>query len=250
VKAAMLFFHLSHNITSLTIWTHPHENLPLLPSKSCLRFIYPIMNEQFTERKRTFFDQWAPNYDFVLVSAFYQALHRRLLDYLTLPEQAQVLDLGCGTGKLLDRLADRFPDLQGIGVDLSPAMLRQARLANRHHPRLIFVRGNAEDLPCGVSQFDAVFNTISFLHYEHPDRVLGEVSRVLKPDGKFYLVDYVPRNQEPSRKVSLTPGGARFYSPGERAKLGIAADLTCLAHHNLLGGVILTIFAKSNPVLS
>jgi ubiquinone/menaquinone biosynthesis C-methylase UbiE len=204
------------------------------------------MTDRFTQEKQTFFDKWAPNYDFVLVSPFYQALHRRLLEYLALPERSQVLDLGCGTGKLLDRLADRFPDLQGIGVDLSRQMLRQARIANRHHRRLIFVGGNAVDLPCGIEQFDAVFNTISFLHYQQPDRVLAEVRRVLKPGGKFYLVDYVPRNRDRVQEVPLTPGGARFYSREQREELGLTADLTCLAHHNLLGRVLLTIFEKSD----
>jgi ubiquinone/menaquinone biosynthesis C-methylase UbiE len=203
-----------------------------------------VLTEQFTHQKQTFFDKWAPNYDFVLVSVFYQSLHRRLLDYLTLPERAQVLDLGCGTGKLLDRLADRFPDLQGMGIDLSPEMLRQARQSNRHHPRLIYVRGNAEDLPCGAEQFDAVFNTISFLHYQHPDRVFAEVSRVLKPGGKFYLVDYVPQTSETIQQVPLTPGGAKFYSREQRAKLGNSVGLTCVSHHNLLGRVLLTIFEK------
>lgn len=200
------------------------------------------MTEEFTSQKQNFFNSWAPNYDFVFVSVFYQALHRRLLDYLGLPDRSQVLDLGCGTGKLLDRLANHFPDLQGIGVDLSPEMLRQARLANRHRPRLIFVRGNAEDLPCGAGQFDAVFNTISFLHYQHPDRVFAEISRVLKPGGKFYLVDYIPRSISLTQEVSLTPGGARFYSPERRAELGQQAGLTCLEHHSLLDRVYLTIF--------
>lgn len=202
------------------------------------------MTDEFTSQKQIFFNNWAPTYDFVFVSVFYQALHQRLLDYVTLPNRSQVLDLGCGTGKLLDRLATNFADLQGIGVDLSPQMLRQARLANRHHPRLIFVSGNAEDLPCGAGQFDAVFNTISFLHYQHPDRVLAEVGRVLKPGGKFYLVDYIPRCGTRSPQVPLTPGGARFYRLERRAQLGTEAGLTCLAHHSLLGAVFLTIFQK------
>jgi ubiquinone/menaquinone biosynthesis C-methylase UbiE len=204
------------------------------------------MTADFTSKKQTFFNNWAPNYDFVFVSVFYQALHRRLLDYVTLPDRSQVLDLGCGTGKLLDRLATHFPDLQGIGVDLSPEMLRQARLANRHHPRLIFANGNAEDLPCGAAQFDAVFNTISFLHYQHPDRVFSEVSRVLKPGGKFYLIDSIPPLTDRSQSVPLTPGGARFYSPVRRAELGLEAGLTCLGHHSLFDRIYLTILSKQN----
>ncbi|MFN7662023.1 MAG: class I SAM-dependent methyltransferase, partial [Dolichospermum sp.] len=74
---------------------------------------------------------------------------------------ANVLDLGCGTGRLLDRLANQFPEITGTGLDLSPQMLRVARQNNRHRPRLIYLEGNAENLPFAEGQFNAVFNTIS-----------------------------------------------------------------------------------------
>lgn len=147
------------------------------------------MTEQFFDKKITFFDRWAPNYDFLGTTIFYQSIHQRLLSYTTLPNSCQVLDLGCGTGRLLNRLAAKFPDLKGIGVDLSPQMLNVARQNNQYHPRLIYTSGNAESLPFADNQFDAVFNTISFLHYRDPQQVFSEVSRILKPQGQFYLAD-------------------------------------------------------------
>lgn len=96
------------------------------------------MTTDLFSQKKTFFDRWAPNYDFLLTTIFYQSVHRRLLSYVSLPEGAKILDLGCGTGRLLERLASQFPDLTGIGLDLSPEMLRQAREKNQHHPRLIY----------------------------------------------------------------------------------------------------------------
>ena len=63
--------------------------------------------------KQIFFDRWAPSYDWLFPSVVYQAIHQRLLEYIDLPASANVLDLGCGTGKLLHRLAVNFPTLQG-----------------------------------------------------------------------------------------------------------------------------------------
>jgi len=197
------------------------------------------------QRKERLFDRWAPNYDILLTTVFYQALHKRLLEYLELPEKANVLDLGCGTGKLLNRLAGEFPGLFGTGVDLSPKMLREARASKKYPKQLIFVKGNAEALPFVDGQFDAVFNTISFLHYPNPQQVFAEVSRVLASGGRFYLVDYVRADGVlPLNYFRFFGGGINFYSPEKRAEMGNNVDLECSGHYYLLGPVLLTIFTK------
>jgi ubiquinone/menaquinone biosynthesis C-methylase UbiE len=202
----------------------------------------------FLSNKKQLFDRWASSYDTLFPSVIYQAIHKRLLSKVDLPNRPNVLDLGCGTGRLLERLATEFPDLRATGLDLSPQMLRVARQKNRHHPRLIYVEGKAESLPFADGQFDAVFNTISFLHYSEPKQVLSEVARVIAPGGKFYLVDITSKSQVASELVAASPARIRFYSPETREALGSDAGLVCLSHHYLLGPVLLTIFAK--PQLS
>jgi ubiquinone/menaquinone biosynthesis C-methylase UbiE len=201
------------------------------------------MTENFFLHKKQLFDCWASTYDWLFPSVFYQAIHKRLLEYVDLPPRANVLDLGCGTGRLLNRLAKTFPDLHGMGVDLSSQMLQVARRNNCYHPRLIFVEGKAESLFFAQEQFDAVFSTISFLHYPEPKQVFAEVTRVLKVGGKFYLVDFsVPHQEE--LQIKHIVGGIRLYSPNQRQFLGSCCGLKCVAHHNLLGPVLLTIFTK------
>lgn len=195
-------------------------------------------------KKEQLFDSWAPFYDILFPSVFYQAIHKRLMEYVELPARASLLDLGCGTGRLLDRLATQFPDLSGTGLDLSAEMLRIARLQNRHRPRLIYVQGNAESLPFANGQFDAIFNTLSFLHYPEPERVFSEVSRVLRPGGRFYLVDLTFRKYTDTQAVAVFPGEIRLYSAAAREHLGKLVGMDCLGHHYLLGAVLLTIFHK------
>jgi ubiquinone/menaquinone biosynthesis C-methylase UbiE len=202
------------------------------------------MNNEFLKQKKLIFDLWASSYDWLLPSVFYQAVHQRLLEYVDLSAQANVLDLGCGTGRLLERLATKFPELRGTGLDLSPKMLQVARLSNRHHPRLIFIEGKAEALPFGDGQFDAVFNSISFLHYLEPKQVLQEVARVLTPGGRFYLVDITTTKEQESQTFSISRQTIKFYSPQQREILGATAGLVCLHHYYLLGPVLLTVFAK------
>jgi ubiquinone/menaquinone biosynthesis C-methylase UbiE len=201
------------------------------------------MISNFLSDKKQLFDRWASSYDWLFPSVFYQAIHKRLLSKVDLPPQANVLDLGCGTGRLLQRLADEFPDIRGTGLDFSPQMLRVARQKNSHHPRLIYVEGKAESLPFAEGQFNAVFNTISFLHYSQPKQVLSEVARVLTPGGRFYLVD-ITTSKTASELAAASPAKIRFYSRESREALASTAGLLSISHHYLLGPVLLTIFAK------
>ncbi|QEI40981.1 Phthiotriol/phenolphthiotriol dimycocerosates methyltransferase [Dolichospermum sp. UHCC 0315A] len=202
------------------------------------------MISNFVNNKKELFDRWANSYDWAFPSFIYQAIHKRLLTKVELSPNANVLDLGCGTGRLLNRLATQFPEITATGLDLSPQMLRIARQNNRHRPRLIYLEGNAEHLPFAEGQFDAVFNTISFLHYPQPEQVLNEVARVLSPGGKFYLVDITFNNSSPCQITPHSPTGIRFYSKKQREEMGNNAGLTCVGHYDLLGFVLLTVFQK------
>ncbi|MDE5080993.1 MAG: class I SAM-dependent methyltransferase [Trichodesmium sp. St18_bin1] len=197
-----------------------------------------------TSVKQIFFDRWAPSYDWLFPSVVYQAIHKRLLEYVDLPNSANVLDLGCGTGKLLHRLAVNFPTLQGNGLDLSPEMMSQANSRNFYPQRLKFLLGNAEEMPFENDEFDAVFNTISFLHYPHPQQVFNEVNRVLHHGGYFYLVDSYFKWQDEFQYLSISPGGLKLYSPTAREKFAQEAGLSLQANYYLLGAVLLTIFTK------
>jgi ubiquinone/menaquinone biosynthesis C-methylase UbiE len=202
------------------------------------------MNTSFFAGKQNFFNCWAPYYDILFTTPFYQAVHKRMLSYADFPADGHVLDLGCGTGKLLKRLGKLYPQLTGIGLDLSPEMIAQAKAKNIYSDRLNFTLGNAEEQPFDDNTFDAVFNTISFLHYPNPEKVLAEVQRVLKSGGKFYLADYGKGEFLPMRTIPFSPGGLHFYSRAERTQMGNQVGLELIAHHYLMFGVLLTIWQK------
>ncbi|MFO5494278.1 MAG: class I SAM-dependent methyltransferase [Cuspidothrix sp.] len=202
------------------------------------------MINKFINNKKELFDRWANSYDWTFPSFIYQAIHKRLLSQVELSPNANVLDLGCGTGRLLDRLATQFPEIRATGLDLSSQMLRVARQNNHHRPRLIYIEGNAENLPFAEGQFDAVFNTISFLHYPQPEQVLKEVARVLSPGGRFYLVDITFNNLSSCQITPHSPTGIRFYSQKQREEMGNNAGLNCVGHYYLLGFVLLTVFER------
>ena len=206
------------------------------------------MTNHFYQQKENLFNLWASYYDCLLTTVFYQAIHRRLLEYVELKENAAILDLGCGTGQLMSRLAAQFTTMRATGLDLSPSMLSEAKVKNKFGERLTFINGQADSLLFAEQQFDAVFCTMSFLHYPDPQTVFDQVSRVLTPGGRFYLADVNGGENNFSTFIPFV-GEMRFYNRQQREQLGIEAGLSPVSHHHLLPSILLTIFSRTTEEL-
>ena len=93
----------------------------------------------------------------------------------------KVLDLGCGDGRGLDVIRALAPtaDYTGCDIEVSPEVASRTREDGR------FVSYNGTDLPFADDSFDIVYSRQVFEHVRHPDRVVAEIARVLKPGGIF-----------------------------------------------------------------
>lgn len=103
-------------------------------------------------------------------------------------EVKRVLDVGCGAGQELLPFVTEKGAL-GFGMDIAPTVGRVGReMYAAHAPsaRVNFLRGTAEDLPFPSGSFDVVICRLA-LPYTHNERAFAEVSRVLRPDGKYLL---------------------------------------------------------------
>jgi ubiquinone/menaquinone biosynthesis C-methylase UbiE len=110
-----------------------------------------------------------------------------------------VLEVGCGTGLVLERVARVARRAEG--VDLSPGMLEHARL------RGLSVReGDATAIPCPDASFDVVYAFKVLAHIPDVDRAIAEMFRVVRPGGHVLVEVY---NRHSLRFVSRALAGAR-----------------------------------------
>lgn len=100
----------------------------------------------------------------------------------------ELLDVGCGTGPLIELLLKEFPDRNYTGIDLTPRMIEVAQEKKLAHTK--FLIGDSEHLPFADNTFDAIICTNSFHHYPNPQAFMKEAARVLQDGGKLVLRDY------------------------------------------------------------
>jgi ArsR family transcriptional regulator len=110
-----------------------------------------------------------------------------LLDLLD--EDVIVGDLGCGTGHVTEALAPCVGRV--IAVDESGPMLSAARERLKKRPNIEFRPGTVEDLPIEDEELDVAVLFLVAHFITDPAALMHEVQRVLKPGGKFLLVDFI-----------------------------------------------------------
>lgn len=109
-----------------------------------------------------------------------------------------LLDVGCGTGNLGERLPEwNVRPERYVGVDASEPMLRQGRQKAAASPfPWSLVAAEAERLPFAAASFDNAVSASSLHFWEDPAAGLAEVRRVLRPRGRFLLLDW--RGDDPA----------------------------------------------------
>ena len=147
------------------------------------------MNHDLKRRAHAEFSGWAETYDHHWLNRFlFEPAHAMLLKEIRSLPSGRVLDVGCGTGELAGRLADRGWEV--VGLDLCESMVRRAQYKlNGNAAGVRLTVADSECLPFNGGAFDLVTCANSFHHYPHQEVVIRELYRVLKPGGRLLLLD-------------------------------------------------------------
>lgn len=150
------------------------------------------------ERKRhtlQFFDHIAPRWDLFkgeIIGDF--DLNRAIFQDVG-TTYAVGVDLGCGTGDLLDLMRGHAEKV--IGVDSSPRMLEEARKRFKDRGEAMEIRlGEIEHLPLSDGEADFAVISLVLQYLTRPEAAIAEVSRILKKGGRFILADFEKHDQE------------------------------------------------------
>jgi len=164
-----------------------------------------IKDMDFGKKASAYDESWG-----TISSRFY----RLLLGQMELKPGAKVLDVGCGTGALLRRIADACPII-GFGIDMSENMIEEAK---RKCPEMDMQISRCEETQFEDNTFDVVTTCMAYHHFSDRAGFAKEAARILKPGGCLYIVD--PRFPFIIRKVMnaffkmIRVAGA-FFTPEE-----------------------------------
>mmetsp|Transcript_13843 Transcript_13843/g.39386 ORF Transcript_13843/g.39386 Transcript_13843/m.39386 type:complete len:272 (+) Transcript_13843:157-972(+) len=117
------------------------------------------------------------------------------LDEFELPENARVLDVGCGIGGSMFALRRRFPTVTVLGVDLSKNMIDLAHQRLDENPDvadgLEFLLGDIFTVDLPLASFDLVYSRDCFLHVHDKEGLAKRLATLTKPGGRIFWTDYV-----------------------------------------------------------
>ena len=145
--------------------------------------------KDYIEESRKHFNGQAKEYD-ENTSAYFSGPAKisceDIRSYLEKIEFSNLLDIGCGTGWLIQNLQKEH-ESKYYGIDISENMLEKAK--EKKIPNSDFMLGKSDKLPYDDETFDIVTCVQSFHHYPDSDKAMKEAYRVLKKDGLYILSD-------------------------------------------------------------
>lgn len=145
---------------------------------------------------RAVFDEWAAEGRDEGMAEAHGPVARRVLDRLDLPPDGRFLDIGCGNGYAVRRVADRLPRGAAVGIDASPEMIRRARELSGGLGNVRFELATFPDHELSRGAFDAIFSMEVFYYFSDVGAALEETLRLLEPGGEFAcVVDYYEENE-------------------------------------------------------
>ncbi|WP_103070062.1 class I SAM-dependent methyltransferase [Aquimarina sediminis] len=112
------------------------------------------------------------------------------IDALDIKTNDHILEIGMGNGFFVKDIFDVNHNIKYKGCDYSDEMVTRSKKLNERwvkNGKADFLLSNADKLPFKDSEFDTVFTINTIYFWDNPERILNEIRRVLKPDGKIVI---------------------------------------------------------------
>ncbi len=193
--------------------------------------IVPFQNSRLTKKQQvaTMFDNIAFRYDFLnrfLTAGVDVWWRKKMILSLQNIHPQIVLDVATGTGDVALLTYKLLQPKQIIGVDISEGMLELGRekvAKNKLQNSIQLANADSENLPFANDYFDAITVAFGVRNFEHLEKGLIEMLRVLKPGGKLAVLEFSqPKNRLFKAFCNfynniIVPGAGRFFAKNKDA---------------------------------
>jgi SAM-dependent methyltransferase len=153
----------------------------------------------------------------MIVAEFMNKIHSTLstwgLRYAKIEPEYVILDVGCGGGKNISRLAKKANGGKVYGLDYSPDMVEFSKGENRkliEQGKVEVVEGSVENMKFPDNSFDLVTAVETYYFWRNIPKAILEIKRVLKPTGKLLIIsemiidgDYEVKNADMIKKAHV-----------------------------------------------
>jgi len=206
-----------------------HQQPYLCPQMS--KTVTPYTDQQGTKKEQVadMFNNISKTYDFLnhFMSLGVDIIWRKkAINELKKDQPKLILDVATGTGDFAFEALKILKPEKIIGVDISRGMLdiAEQKIAKRNLSSRFEVKlGDSEGLPFAANEFDAVTVAYGVRNFEHLEKGLADIFRVLKPNGKAVVLEFSKPKVFPVKQLYnfyfnyITPGIGKLFSKDARA---------------------------------
>lgn len=123
-------------------------------------------------------------------SHYIQNTLNKAIEYCSLSGDEDILDVACGTGELERRLFTNYPKLRITSCDISQNMLKVAKSKFSGYNNISFIECPADKIPLADESKDIIICCNSFHFFKRPEEVIKEWQRILRQQGRFFILDW------------------------------------------------------------
>lgn len=146
-------------------------------------------------------------------------LNALTLETLSIQENDHVLEIGFGTGALINKIAARLDNGCVEGIDFSKSMVAIAQKKNRKHinnGKVIIHLGDFDQHLFEDNSFDKIFSVNTIYFWKKPETTISKIYRILKPGGKLFIGFHEKSEME---KMPLNKDVFQYYSTHDLEQL-------------------------------
>jgi ubiquinone/menaquinone biosynthesis C-methylase UbiE len=193
------------------------------------------MTESNTQDLREEFNRWAEAGRGEGMEQDHLPITLPVLGKMRLEPTYNVLDVGCGSGWLSRRIAEKVPEGRVVGMDVSDQMVRVARRTSGEYDNVLYVTGEVGEIPWEANFFTQAISVESAYYWPDPAAGLKEISRVLRPGGKFWLlINYYRDNPHCHQWGALLAVKTHLLLADEWAELFNGSGFAEVAHERVV----------------